>query len=246
MARILVADDDAGMREALETLLCRAGHEATTVGDGAQALEAFGRGGWDVVVLDVVMPVMDGFEALEAIRRVDETMPVLMLSSKGDIVDKKGGFRGGADDYVVKPFDPDELLLRVGALVRRGKLTCGAASTAAPGADGAAVEAMRVLHVGDLAVDFSRYEVSIAGKTVALTPKEFQLVACMAQDPGRVFTTEELISDVWGQEYTGEAISIPVYIRRIRMKLEPDPSSPVYIKTVWRFGYQLCPGNSRA
>lgn len=239
MARILVADDDESMCEALSLLLGKAGYEVTCAHDGQAAVEAFGQGPWDVVMLDVVMPVLDGYDALAAIREADESVPVLMLSSKGDIVDKKHGFRGGADDYVVKPFDADELLLRVAALVRRGKIAASK-QDAGEGHDDASK--LRVLQVGDLSVDFAHYTASVAGKVVSLTPKEFQLVALMAAQPGRVFTTDELVAGVWGEEYMCEAISIPVYVRRIRMKIEPDPSSPRYLKTVWRFGYQLSAG----
>lgn len=241
MARILLADDDEGLCEAICSLLSDAGHEVCAVHDGRTALKAFAEGGWDAVVLDVVMPGLDGFEVLSAIRESDSIVPVLMLSSKGDIVDKKSGFRSGADDYVVKPFNADELVLRVEALVRRGKAVAAVRFCAAPIEEGS-VDAAPVLTAGDLIIDFRRYEVSVAGKSVVLTPKEFQMLAFMASDPGRVFTCEELIANVWGQEYTDGSISIPVYIRRIRVKIEPDPSSPIYLKTVWRFGYQLCPG----
>lgn len=235
MARILVADDDQSMCDALAIILGKAGYEVCTVNDGASAIEAFKRGPWDLLVIDVVMPKVDGFEVAEAVRAVDETVPMLILSSKGDIVDKKSGFRAGADDYVVKPFDTEELLLRVEALVRRGKVARGVEQPAAK-------VPPRVIHVGDLTVDFARYEVSVAGRVASLTPKEFQMLALMAENPGKVFTNEELIAGVWGEEYTEGSISIPVYVRHIRMKIEEDPSSPVYLKTVWRFGYQLCPG----
>lgn len=232
MAKILVADDDESLCEALGIILGEAGHEVRMVHDGMAALEAFRQEAWDVVLLDVVMPKLDGFEAVAAIRSVDEATPVLLLTSKGDIVDKKSGFRAGADDYVVKPFNNEELLLRVDALLRRRTVDAG--RTKAP---------LRVMHVGDLTIDYARYEVSVGDRVVPLTPKEFQMLALMAENPGKVFTNEELIAGVWGEEYAEGSISIPVYVRHIRMKIEEDPSSPRYLKTVWRFGYQLCPGD---
>lgn len=168
-------------------------------------------------------------EDCERIRVISPDVPVLMLTAKGDIVDKKIGFHAGADDYMVKPFNDEELLLRVEALLRRR----GRGESSAPSAIG------QVVTVGDMTIDPRRCEVAVAGKAVALTPKEFQIVATMAESPGKVFTREDLIELVWGRDYDAGAISIPVYIRRIREKVEADPSNPVYVQTVWGFGYRL-------
>ncbi len=155
--------------------------------------------------------------------------PVLMLTAKGDIVDKKIGFHAGADDYMVKPFNDEELLLRIEALLRRR----GRGEGATPSAVGQTVV------VGAMTTDPRRCEVAVGGRVVALTPKEFQIVATMAESPGKVFTREDLIELVWGREYDAASVSIPVYIRRIREKVEADPSNPLYVQTVWGFGYRL-------
>lgn len=234
MAKILIADDEASLRDALGIILRQAGHEVRVATDGAQAVELFMRERPDLVVLDVMMPRLSGFEVCEALRAISPDVPLLMLSAKGAVDDRRNGLRAGADDYVVKPFDDEELVLRVEALLRR---------VAAPaGAEGAAADARQLMQpvtIGDLTIDPRRCEVSVAGKAVALTPKEFQILALLADHPGEVFTSEELVETIWGKEYAGEAISIPVYIRRIRLKIEKDPSRPEYLQTVWRFGYKL-------
>ncbi len=240
MTKVLLADDERSLCEAVRMILEDAGYEVCVAHDGREAVDVFWREQPDLAILDVMMPKLDGFEVVERIRGMRKDVPVLILSAKGDIVDKKRGFAVGADDYVVKPFDDDEIVLRVGALLRR------AAMGAVP-ADGEAtalspVETRRLMHpvtLGDLTIDPRRYEVTVAGRAVTLTPKEFQILALMADHPGEVFTNEELVETIWGSEYTGEAISIPVYIRRIRLKIEKDPSKPQYLQTVWRFGYKL-------
>ena len=143
--------------------------------------------------------------------------------------DKKIGFHAGADDYMVKPFNDEELLLRIEALLRRR----GRGEGATPSAVGQTVV------VGAMTIDPRRCEVAVGGRVVALTPKEFQIVATMAESPGKVFTREDLIELVWGREYDAASVSIPVYIRRIREKVEADPSNPLYVQTVWGFGYRL-------
>lgn len=229
MSKILMADDDDNLREAVSIILQRAGFEVISASDGAQAVNRFLNEHPDVVIMDVMMPWMDGYEACERIRAVDSKVPVLMLTAKGDIVDKKIGFRSGADDYMVKPFNDEELVLRIEALLRRRDRSEGVA----PSAVG------QVVTIGDMVIDPRRCEVTVLGRGVALTPKEFQLVATMAENPGKVYTREDLIDMVWGSDYNEASVSIPVYIRRIREKVEVDPSNPVYIQTVWGFGYRL-------
>lgn len=234
MAKILIADDEASLRDALGIILRQAGHEVRAATDGAQAVELFMRERPDLVVLDVMMPRLSGFEVCEALRAISPDVPLLMLSAKGAVDDRRNGLRAGADDYVVKPFDDEELVLRVEALLRRAAVPAGV-----EGVQADARQLMQPVTIGDLTIDPRRCEVSVAGKAVALTPKEFQILALMADHPGEVFTSEELVETIWGKEYAGEAISIPVYIRRIRLKIEKDPSRPEYLQTVWRFGYKL-------
>lgn len=229
MSKILLADDEGNLREAVTIILQRAGYEVVVAADGTQAVERFVRERPDLVILDAMMPWMDGYQACERIRAISSDVPVLMLTAKGDIVDKKIGFHAGTDDYMVKPFNDEELLLRVEALLRRR----GRGEGSAPSAIG------QIVTVGDMTIDPRRCEVTVVGKAVALTPKEFQIVATMAESPGKVFTREDLIELVWGRDYDAGAISIPVYIRRIREKVEADPSNPVFVQTVWGFGYRL-------
>jgi len=230
MAKILIADDEASLRDALGIILRQAGHEVRAATDGAQAVELFMRERPDLVVLDVMMPRLSGFEVCEALRALSPDVPLLMLSAKGAVDDRRNGLRAGADDYVVKPFDDEELVLRVEALLRRGERAQVSAEPAPK---------MSPTVIGDLVIDPLRCEVRVGDEAVALTPKEFQILSLMADSPGRVFTRDDLIEALWGEEYESSNISIPVYIRRIRMKIEPDPSNPVHLKTVWRFGYRL-------
>lgn len=232
MTRILLADDEENLREAVSIILRRAGYDVSVATDGTQTVERFVRDRPDLVIMDVMMPWMDGYQACERIRAIAPDVPVLMLTAKGDIVDKKIGFHAGADDYMVKPFNDEELLLRVEALLRRR----GRGDSPQPSAVGQPVT------IGDMVIDPRRYEVTVSGRAVQLTPKEFQLIATMAESPGKVFTREDLIELVWGSDYDSASVSIPVYIRRIREKVEPEPSNPVYIQTVWGFGYRLGEG----
>ena len=229
--KILLADDEPSLCEALSIILRDAGYEVRVARDGAQAVTMFARERPDLAILDVTMPKLDGFDACGSIREIDPDVPVLMLTAKGDIDDKRSGFRAGADDYVTKPFNDEELVLRVEALLRRrGR------GDAPHGTGGL----MRTVRIGDLVIDPCRYEVTVRDRVINLTPKEFQILALMADHPGKVFTREDLIESIWGEEYerTG-SISIPVYVRRIREKIEEDPSDPKYLQTVWRFGYRL-------
>lgn len=238
MAKILVADDEPSLVSALGIILTGAGYTFFGACDGREALEKFAREKPDLVVLDIVMPHLDGFEACERIRAIDPDVPILMLSAKGDIVDKKIGFRAGADDYLTKPFNEEEILLRIEALLRR-RARRGGAKEVPSGGSGHGRGMTEPVTIGDLHIDPRRCEVTVHGRTVALTPKEFQILALMADAPGKVFTREDLIEAIWGKEYEGSAISIPTYVRRIREKIEDNPSSPVYLQTVWRFGYRL-------
>lgn len=227
MTKILVADDEASLRGALAIILQKAGYDTCMATDGPQAIEMFMHERPDLVVLDVMMPRLSGIEVCEALRAISPEVPLLMLSAKGAVSDKTSGLRAGADDYVVKPFDDEELLLRIEALLRRRSGGVGGRKLT------------EAVTVGDLTIDPLRCEVTLGGVVVALTPKEFQILALMADNLGRVFTRDDLIEAIWGEEYEDSSISIPVYIRRIRMKIEPDPSNPVHLKTVWRFGYKL-------
>lgn len=230
MIKIMLADDERSLCDALEIILRDAGYEVCIAHDGKEAVKVFQRERPDLAVLDVMMPWLDGFEVCERVRETSPDVPVLMLSAKGDIVDKKTGFKSGADDYLVKPFNDEELVLRIEALLRRRARSDAAQLPA---------RFMQPVRVGDLVVDARRYEVTVSGRVISLTPKEFQILALMAENLGRVFTREDLIEAVWGSEYETGSISIPVYVRRIREKIEEDPSNPRFLQTVYRFGYRL-------
>lgn len=224
--KVLLADDELSLCESLGMLFRSDGYTVCIAHDGLEAVEMFCRERPDLAVLDVSMPKLDGFEVCEVIRGIDANASIIMLSARSDVDDRKTGFRAGADDYVVKPFDNGELLLRARALLRRSK-----------GED--AGKLLRVATVGDLVIDQSKCEVTVAGKVVKLTPKEFQILALLAGSPGQVFTRDDIISAIWGDDYKDNSISIPTYIRRLRLKIEPDPSEPTHIETVWRFGWRL-------
>ncbi|BAE82115.1 response regulator transcription factor [Desulfitobacterium hafniense] len=228
--KIMLVDDEPSLCSALEIVITRAGYDFYCATDGIAALELFRSKKPDLAILDLMVPWLNGFEICEEIRRTDSHIPILILSAKGDIVDKKMGFRAGADDYLTKPFEEEELLLRIEALLRRRNKESGSLPI-----NGLSQK----VEIGELIIDPFRYEVTVRDRLVNLTPKEYQIIALMANHPGKVFTREDLIDCIWGKEFETGSISIPVYIRRIREKIEQDPSEPTLLKTVWRFGYKL-------
>jgi two-component system response regulator VicR len=232
--KILHVDDEKSLCSVLEMILVESGYEFCCAHDGASALKLFEEEAPDLAILDVMVPKIDGFDLCGRIRESNPDVPILMLSAKGDIVDKKTGFRSGADDYVTKPFNEEELLLRIEALLRRRAAASGSGDGQT--AHGGLMDPVRV---GDLLIDPRRCEVAVKGRVVVLTPKEFQILALLAQSPGQVFTREDLIRNLWGDDYAKGSVSIPVYIRRIRQKIEKDPSDPRYLQTAWSFGYRL-------
>lgn len=179
-----------------------------------------------------MMPKVDGFEVCRRIRAVDENVPVLFLSARDGIIDKRIGFSFGGDDYLVKPFNEEELVMRIEALVRRSRR--GRPAGAADRADRPTPFAL-----GPFTFDEVRHEVLKDGEPVALTPKEFQLLYHLASHPGAVMGKDELIEELWGEEYLDGAISIAVYVRKIREKIEENPAKPTYLKTVWGVGYSF-------
>ncbi|MGV8083911.1 MAG: response regulator transcription factor [Coriobacteriia bacterium] len=225
--KILLADDETAIRELLGLIIRESGYQCCEASNGAEAIEVFDREHPDLVILDVMMPKMNGFEVCEYIRSVNPDIPVLFLSAKGDIVDKKSGFRAGCDDYVTKPFNEEEIVLRIEALLRRCRQ-----SRSKPEWDGG-----QIANVGDFEFDQQRNKLAIKGKDVALTPKEFQILALLASNEHEVYSKEELIEFIWGKEYVQESVSIPVYVRRIREKIEEDSSKPQHLCTVWGVGY---------
>lgn len=228
MARILLADDETSMRNVVERIVAQGGHEFLYAKDGSEALTLFDEQAPDLVILDVMMPDVNGFDACDAIRRRDQDVPVMFLSAKGDIVDKFMGFKMGCDDCLVKPFSPAELALRIEALLRRRDHARASATTK-----------RTVVEAGDLVLDLGSYEAAKRGAMIDLTAKEFEILAFMAQHPGQVFTRDQLFENVWGEDAVGDANTVTVFVRKIREKVEDDPSKPRYVLTVWGVGYKF-------
>lgn len=217
---------------AVNGALRRQGRQMEAMNDKLEEACALFQREWpDVVVLDVMMPKVDGFEVCRRIREVDENVPVLFLSARDGIIDKRIGFSFGGDDYLVKPFNEEELVMRIEALVRRSRRSRWDGEAAAP-------ERPERFALGPFTFDEVRHEVLKGGEPVVLTPKEFQLHH-LASHPGAVMGKDELIEELWGEEYLDGAISIAVYVRKIREKIEENPAKPAYLKTVWGVGYSF-------
>lgn len=223
-ARILLVEDDPTVADVVIRYLAREGFDVTAVGDGATALERTAAAAPDLVVLDLMLPGVDGLEVCRRLRERGST-PIVMLTARGEEEDRIVGLEHGADDYVAKPFSPRELTARVKAVLRRSGTTAPAA---------------RAVDLGDLHVDPASREVRVRGETVELTAREFDLLAFLAAHPRTVFRREELLEQVWGWSY-GDASTVTVHVRRLREKIEEDPSSPRRIVTVWGVGYRLDP-----
>jgi two-component system response regulator ResD len=224
--RVLIVEDEATVAEVVRRYLERDGYLVRHVADGAAALPAVEQFHPDLVVLDVMLPHRNGLDICRDLRARGNT-PVIMLTARGEEVDKILGLGLGADDYVTKPFSNAELMARVKAVLRR--TAAGAAATP----DGA------VIRAGDLEIDPATRRVTRAGTAIELTAREFDMLAHMAAHPGRVYTREHLLRDVWGYDYYGDDSTVTVHVRRLREKLEIDPAKPRYVTTVWGVGYRF-------
>jgi two-component system, OmpR family, response regulator len=229
---VLLVDDDARLGELVSEYLGRHEIDVTVARDGERGLAAVRAGRFDAVLLDVMLPGADGFELCRRLRATPGLagLPVLMLTARGEDVDKIVGLELGADDYLAKPFNPRELLARLRALLRR------AAAPALPGRPR--------LRVDDLEIDFDTREVVVGGRRVALTYYEFELLALLARSAGRVLSRDQLLDALKGEAYESFDRSIDVHVSKLRAKLEPDPKAPRYIKTVRGVGYVLAGGGA--
>jgi DNA-binding response OmpR family regulator len=224
VTKILVVEDEAKIARLVRDYLEHAGFEAVVVGDGETALANARRSTPDLVVLDLGLPDRDGLDVARALRRTSG-VPIVMLTARGDEIDRVVGLELGADDYVVKPFSPKELVARVRAVLRRTQ----AARAGGP----------EVLRVADVEVDVPRMRVTVAGRPVELTATEFQLLATLAREPGRVFTRGQLLDAVHGVAFESYERAVDAHVKNLRRKLEPVPGRPRYLLTVHGVGYRF-------
>ncbi len=222
---VLVVDDDPRILRLVRVNLERAGFNVATAGGGAAALEELAAAPPDLAVLDVTMPGIDGYALTQKIREISN-MPIIMLTAMSEQSQKVHGLEIGADDYLTKPFDPDELVARIRALLRRSQST-------------GPLEEQHIIEVGGLSIDLARRKIERDGEQIKLTPTEYKLLQALAQQAGKVIPHTDLLSKVWGPEYKDDTDYLWVYMRYLRQKLEKDPSNPKYIVSVPGFGYRL-------
>ncbi len=224
MRTVLIVEDEAKIGKLARDYLERAGFAVISAADGKGALKAFHSARPDLAVLDLGLPGMDGLDVLRELRR-ESNIPVIILTARGEESDRLVGLELGADDYVVKPFSPKELVARVRAVLRR--------------AEGAAVGGAEILRVADLMLDLPRMVLTVGGRPVELTSTEFQLLASLARQPGRIFTRVQLLESVHGVAFESYERAIDTHIKNLRRKIEPDPRQPRYLLTVYGVGYRM-------
>ena len=226
MGKILIVEDEANIRQLVRYNLEKEGFQVMEAADGLQGLRTAQKEKPDLVLLDLMLPGMDGLEVCRTLKGAPATsaLPIIMLTAKAEEVDKIIGLELGADDYMTKPFSPRELTARIKAVLRRSQK-----ETALPGE----------LQVGRLRFNFSRYEVSMGGVKLELTPKEYELIKMLATNLGKVFTREQLLEKVWGYEYFGDTRTVDVHVRHLRAKMATDPATADMLETVRGFGYRL-------
>ena len=238
MKKVLLVDDDAGIIEVLRLYFEKEGYQVSVCMQGDKALATFNIANPDIVILDLMLPGMDGNDICREIRKISD-VPIIMLTARTDTIDKVVGFELGADDYVAKPFEPKELLARVKAVMRRyekaetsdKKVVTESASPE----DGS-----EVITYPGFSVDKVKYVVTVDGKEIYMPPKELELLFFLASNPNRVFTREQLLENVWGYDFYGESRTVDVHVKRIREKIEnPDREQNWCIKTVWSKGYKF-------
>ncbi|MDO7485653.1 response regulator transcription factor [Peribacillus frigoritolerans] len=220
MTKILIVDDDAHIRELINLLLRKEGFDLYEASDGMQALKVMEKVKIDLAVIDIMMPNMDGWQLCKELREFSD-IPILMLTAKGETTQKVKGFGLGADDYLVKPFEPIELVLRIKALLKRYKITIS-----------------QTLNIGELKMNRNTHEMSFKEQEYTIPLKEFELLFKLASYPGKTFSREDLIEDIWGYDYEGDERTVDVHIKRVRERF-PESAFPFRIKTIWGLGYRL-------
>ena len=225
-ALVLIVEDEENLVEALRYNLDKEGHEVYVAMDGEAGLESVRRDSPDLIILDVMLPRLDGLELCRIIRK-ESNVPVLMLTAKGEELDRVVGLELGADDYVVKPFSMRELLSRVRALLRRSRSAVPQQGSGKP------------IKTKGLEIDLMAHTVTVAGSLIDLKPREFDLLALFAQNEGRAFTRDQILDELWGADYVGDKRTVDVHIRGIRKKIETTPDSPKLIATIRGVGYRF-------
>ena len=231
--RVLIVEDDPDIARLVGLQLAELDCESRIVGDGVTALAEAEGGRWDLVILDVMLPRLDGLQVCRRLRAAESHTPILMLTAKSSELDRVLGLELGADDYLTKPFSMLELAARVKGVFRRAEQLAAAkaAAQAPPSAD--------LIEVQGLTIDLQRHEARVDGRPVELTAKEFELLAWFARSPGRVYTRAQLLDQVWGYSHSGYEHTVNSHINRLRNKIERDPANPELIQTVWGVGYRF-------
>ena len=231
--RVLVVEDDPDIGRLVTLQLAELDCESRLIADGVSGLAEAESGRYDLVILDLMLPRMDGLQICRRLRAGEQQTPILMLTAKSSELDRVLGLELGADDYLTKPFSMLEFAARVKGIFRRAdRAQAAAAAAAAP--------AVQLIEAEGLQIDLQRHEVLVGGKPVELTAKEFELLAYFARAPGRVFTRAQLLDQVWGYSHSGYEHTVNSHINRLRNKIERDPAKPDYVQTVWGVGYRFC------
>ncbi|MBE6785800.1 MAG: response regulator transcription factor [Ruminococcaceae bacterium] len=221
--KILVVDDDLNICELLRLYLTKEGYNVVIVNDGASAVTAFREESPALVLLDIMLPKLDGWQVCREIRKFSD-VPIIMLTAKGEVFDRVLGLELGADDYVVKPFDTKEIVARIKAVLRRSSSSV--------------TEEIKEVHYDKLSINLTNYELKVAGVQIDTPPKEMELIFHLAKSPNRVFTRDQLLDEVWGYDYYGDSRTVDVHVKRLREKLE-GVSDKWELRTVWGVGYKF-------
>ena len=221
--KILVVDDDLNICELLRLYLTKEGYNVVIANDGVQAVTMFQDESPNLVLLDIMLPKLDGWQVCREIRKYSET-PIIMLTAKGEVFDRVLGLELGADDYVVKPFDTKEIVARIKAVLRRSASSAN--------------EEIKEVHYDKLSINLTNYELKVAGVQIDTPPKEMELIFHLAKNPNRVFTRDQLLDEVWGYDYYGDSRTVDVHVKRLREKLE-GASDKWELRTVWGVGYKF-------